>query len=273
MIALAVWLMRVGLREDRTAPFAAGVLYFLLWALLRYADLFAGVGGMLGAALMFLLCGVGLFAFARFWTHRQEPLPAALGRGAGGEGGEAGQVENGLSLPDALTLTLFQMERGTGVFSSSQRERGRGHAFLFAGYGLQLVVLVGMMVGRMMLLWTGETVLLRVVPIDPRDIFRGDYVTLTYDISRVPTQGILGLPPSFQHSVALCRKPAPYNSSWQRQNGLRKAPARGGRPALARGRVQSPAAYWWSVHPRYDRGDGPTSNMASNLTTLRREKA
>ena len=57
MIALALWLMRVGLREDRAGPFAAGVLYFLLWAVLRYADLFSGVGGMLGAAVMFLLCG------------------------------------------------------------------------------------------------------------------------------------------------------------------------------------------------------------------------
>ena len=72
MIVLALWLMRLGLREDRTWPFAAGVLYFLLWAVLRYVDLFAGVGGMLGAALMFLLCGVGLLAVARFWLHRKE---------------------------------------------------------------------------------------------------------------------------------------------------------------------------------------------------------
>lgn len=72
MIAMALWLMRVGLREDRTGPFAVGVLYFLLWAVLRYEDLFAGVGGMLGAAAMFLLCGVGLLAVARFWLHRKE---------------------------------------------------------------------------------------------------------------------------------------------------------------------------------------------------------
>jgi uncharacterized membrane protein len=72
MIVLALWLMRLGLREDRTGPFAVGVLYFLLWAVLRYADLFSGVGGMLGAAAMFLLCGVGLFAVARFWQHRKE---------------------------------------------------------------------------------------------------------------------------------------------------------------------------------------------------------
>ena len=72
MLALALWLMRLGLREDRGELFAAGVLYFLLWTVLRYEDLFAGVGGMLGAAVMFLLCGVGLLAVARFWLHRKE---------------------------------------------------------------------------------------------------------------------------------------------------------------------------------------------------------
>ena len=31
-------------------------------------------------------------------------------------------------------------------------------------------------------------------PVDPRDLFRGDYVTLGYEISRVPPEGIAGLP-------------------------------------------------------------------------------
>ena len=72
MIAVAVWLMRVGLVEDRARPFAAGVLYFLLWSILRYFDLFADFAGMLGASLMFLLCGVGLFAVAVYWQRRKE---------------------------------------------------------------------------------------------------------------------------------------------------------------------------------------------------------
>jgi uncharacterized membrane protein len=71
-IVLSLWLMRVGLREDRAWPFVFGVLYFLLWTVLRYIDLFGDVGGMLGAAVLFLLCGVGLFAVARFWLHRKE---------------------------------------------------------------------------------------------------------------------------------------------------------------------------------------------------------
>jgi hypothetical protein len=71
MIALAFHLIRVGLSEDRGRPFSFGVLVFLAWATLRYVDLFSGVGGMLGAAVMFLLCGVSLFAVARFWQARK----------------------------------------------------------------------------------------------------------------------------------------------------------------------------------------------------------
>ena len=72
MIFLAFWLMRSGLREDRVRPFAGGVLLFLLWAVLRYADLFGGAGGMLGAAAVFFACGAALFGVAWFWRHRKE---------------------------------------------------------------------------------------------------------------------------------------------------------------------------------------------------------
>ncbi|HLJ10925.1 MAG TPA: DUF2157 domain-containing protein [Planctomycetaceae bacterium] len=71
MIGLALWVMRVGLREDRGLPFAFGVMYFLLWSILRYVDLFAEQGGMLGAALMFLLCGAALFGVGMFWRGRK----------------------------------------------------------------------------------------------------------------------------------------------------------------------------------------------------------
>jgi hypothetical protein len=72
MLAGAFWLMQIGLREDRGRPFAAGVVYFLLWAVLRYVDLFGDFGGMLGAALMFFSCGAVLFGVARYWQGRKE---------------------------------------------------------------------------------------------------------------------------------------------------------------------------------------------------------
>lgn len=71
LVALAFWLMQLGLRDDRGFPFTAGVLLFLLWAVLRYIDLFGDFGGMLGAAGMFFLCGATLFGFAQYWRTRK----------------------------------------------------------------------------------------------------------------------------------------------------------------------------------------------------------
>jgi len=72
MIALAVWLMHVGVHEEQGLAFAAGVGYFLLWSILRYVDLFAEAGGMLGAAGMFFLCGLALLGLSILWRRRKE---------------------------------------------------------------------------------------------------------------------------------------------------------------------------------------------------------
>ncbi|MBL8798060.1 MAG: DUF2157 domain-containing protein [Planctomycetia bacterium] len=72
LVASAFWLMRVGLHEDRGAPFAAGVASFLLWTVLRYIDLFGDVGGILGASCLFFLCGMALLGVALYWRRRKE---------------------------------------------------------------------------------------------------------------------------------------------------------------------------------------------------------
>lgn len=50
---------------------------------------------------------------------------------------------------------------------------------------LQIAALVAMIGDRMNLLASGREVILPVIPVDPSDPFRGDYVTLTYDISQI----------------------------------------------------------------------------------------
>ena len=50
----------------------------------------------------------------------------------------------------------------------------------------QFLVLTWMVAGREHLLATGEVVWLRTAPVDPQDMFRGDYVTLNYEIANVP---------------------------------------------------------------------------------------
>ncbi len=55
---------------------------------------------------------------------------------------------------------------------------------------LELLVL-GFIAGkREWILWQGESVYLRTAPVDPRDIFRGDYVKLEYEIA-YPEEGLV----------------------------------------------------------------------------------
>ncbi len=72
------------------------------------------------------------------------------------------------------------------------KERDRTFLVVFAGF--QFVVLLAMIFLRLLPLLTGETILLRVAPVDPRDFFRGDYVILSYDFSRTPREEIEGTP-------------------------------------------------------------------------------
>lgn len=59
----------------------------------------------------------------------------------------------------------------------------------------QIGFLTWMILGRAAILRDGREVLLKVEPVDPRDLFRGDYVRLGYDISRVPMAIVTNPPP------------------------------------------------------------------------------
>lgn len=50
---------------------------------------------------------------------------------------------------------------------------------------LQALLLTGMIGYRHYWVSTGERILLKTAPVDPRDIFRGDYVHLSYDIANI----------------------------------------------------------------------------------------
>ncbi len=71
--------------------------------------------------------------------------------------------------------------------------KARERKILVVTAAAQLVILVGMIALRAIPLVTGQTVLVRVQPVDPRDLFRGDYVILSYDFSRASREGIEGL--------------------------------------------------------------------------------
>ena len=73
----------------------------------------------------------------------------------------------------------------------------------------QTGVLASMVADRVRLLQTGREITLPIVPVDPRDFFRGEYVRLGYDIGRFPARLLDGpLPdPNAAFYVTLERKP------------------------------------------------------------------
>lgn len=48
-------------------------------------------------------------------------------------------------------------------------------------------ILIGMTVTPLYTLMTGEEVILRTIPVDPTDLFRGDYVVLRYEAEEIPS--------------------------------------------------------------------------------------
>lgn len=57
---------------------------------------------------------------------------------------------------------------------------------------LQTAALVYMIVDRASVLGSAMTITLKVIPVDPSDMFRGDYVILNYDISRIDANVLPG---------------------------------------------------------------------------------
>jgi uncharacterized membrane-anchored protein len=71
--------------------------------------------------------------------------------------------------------------------------KARERKVLLVTVVVQIVILLGMIALRALPLLTGKTVLVRVQPVDPRDLFRGDYVILSYPFSRTSPETIDGL--------------------------------------------------------------------------------
>ncbi|RWC48135.1 MAG: hypothetical protein EOS55_12390 [Mesorhizobium sp.] len=60
---------------------------------------------------------------------------------------------------------------------------------------VQIGFLSWIIAGRAAILRNGKEVLLKIEPVDPRDLLRGDYIILGYEISRIPVKMIADIPP------------------------------------------------------------------------------
>jgi uncharacterized membrane-anchored protein len=101
--------------------------------------------------------------------------------------------------------------------------KGHERTILLAAAGFQVIFLAAIIVLRAVPLLTGHTILVRVVPVDPRDLFRGDYVTLSYEFNRLPPGGVEGLPAAdwqqqrdwMGKTVYVTLVPEPDGEHWQ----------------------------------------------------------
>lgn len=101
-----------------------------------------------------------------------------------------GVSEKGVAVPDQIIQGIEPPSRVDGFQAWI---KGHERQMLLAAAAFQVIVLVAMIGLRVTPLLAGETIFVRVMPVDPRDFFRGDYVVLSYDFSRVPPAGIEGL--------------------------------------------------------------------------------
>jgi uncharacterized membrane-anchored protein len=125
-------------------------------------------------------------------------------------------VETSHALPEGLVSRWDYAGRALDWLHNHQR------LLLHLGVALQLAVLTFMIALPLRTLVMGDTILLRSAPVDPRDLFRGDYVILSYEISRPWTIGNTGQPAVWQQgnehagkTIYVLLKPAEDGKHWE----------------------------------------------------------
>ncbi|WP_409342757.1 GDYXXLXY domain-containing protein [Paenibacillus sp. MBLB4367] len=79
-----------------------------------------------------------------------------------------------------------QSERAGAKEGGTKPPRHRRTWLLILAAAAQVLVLAGLLITNYAVGWYGKEIQLKTKPIDPRDIFYGDYVVLSYEISSLP---------------------------------------------------------------------------------------
>lgn len=107
---------------------------------------------------------------------------------------------------------------------------------------LQTAALAGMVAVKQSTLITGKPVLLETAPIDPRSLFRGDYVRLSYTISRLEYSAVEG-DEDFKRRDKVYVVLRQGEKFWEPVSIHRNRPAPGPDAVIIRGEVQYPG-FW-----------------------------
>ena len=109
-----------------------------------------------------------------------------------------------------------------------------------------LVVMVGM---KQYTLNTGKVILLKTIPVDPRSLFRGDYVRLNYDISRIKIDEVDGDKDFNRHQkiFVVLVKGEKY---WHVQSVHHQPPVLRQDQLMLKGKVNYVGGYLWNPETR-----------------------
>lgn len=122
--------------------------------------------------------------------------------------------------------------------------------WFFVAVALQIAFLLGMTGVHHYTRLTGTPVLLKVLPVDPWDMFRGDYVRLRYEISDVRQPQTVEYRPN-ERVWVLLSPPGPGERYWQAAGISRDRPAAAAGQVAVRGRVLGHNTWDGVVHMEY----------------------
>ncbi|MDA9528721.1 GDYXXLXY domain-containing protein [Bradyrhizobium sp. CCBAU 25338] len=110
-------------------------------------------------------------------------------------------------------------------------------ALFVAAILVQCALLVLMVADRMQILREGTEVTLQTQPVDPRDLLRGDYVVLRYDISQLPAGALAGQPADARNPVVFVKLAPDANGLYAAVSVHAEPVTVTAREVLIRGRV------------------------------------
>lgn len=100
---------------------------------------------------------------------------------------------------------------------------------------LQVIIIFAIIIFKLSILTSGTEVLLRIAPVDPRDLLRGDYATFQYDISNLDFYLVSGQQIRNGDTVyVLLRQTGKY---WTAQNVQKTRPT--GSELFIKGKIES----------------------------------
>lgn len=168
------------------------------------------------------------------------------------------------------------MMKLTALWQSIPRAALFGAAIL-----LQCAILVLMVIDRVQILREGREVTLQTRPVDPRDLLRGDYVVLGYDISQLPAGALAGQPTAERNPVMFVKLAPDANGLYQAVSVHAEPVAVAAPEVLIRGRIvrscgSTSRTFCDKLQIRYGlesyfvpEGEGKTLEQARNQQKLR----